>query len=258
MISTPPPATSSTPEAFDPHWAQVAIGRSRVEMANGLRLLLEEASTGQLALAQLDDYVARPRERYLWRPPLVLETRARFSHPGGELQGTAGFGFWNNPAPLWGTRLEASPRWLWFYYASPASTLSLLPGPPNGFKAAVVHGGKAGGLAMTLFQALLKAPATGRRLAGTRLPAVEMTLNGDLMATWHTYRIAWLPSRIAFQVDGQAVLETGRVPPGPLAFVAWIDNNYAALDERGEMQLGHLAIGRPQWLELEYLSIRQP
>ncbi len=243
--------------SLDHHWTRLAIGRSRVDLGGGLRLAIDEAREGQLALAQLDDHIARPRAGYLWQPPLVMEARARFC-PGDGFLGTAGFGFWNNPAPLWATRFEASPHWLWFYYASEQSTLSYLPGPPHGFKAAAVSGGRGGTLAMTLFAPLLKAPLAGPRLGRTRLPADEMTLDRGLMGAWHTYRIAWLADRVAFQVDGTRVLETAHVAAGPLAFVAWADNAYAAPDARGEMQLGHLAVSQPQWLELEYLSIARP
>ena len=89
------------PGEMSPRWVQLAVGRARVEWGERLRLVLSEARAGQLALAQVDDGTARPRGRYLWRPPLVLEARVRFSHAAGELLGTAGFGLWNNPAPLW-------------------------------------------------------------------------------------------------------------------------------------------------------------
>ncbi len=247
-----------TPDAISPRWSRIAVGRAEVRLDGGLRLLLHGATEGHLALAQLDDYIPRSRRDYPWRPPLVVEARARFSHPGGEFAGMAGLGLWNNPAPLWGTRMEVRPNWVWFYYASPHSTLSLMPGPPHGFKAAVVYGRQGSPLAMTVCEALLKAPVLGKRLRGSRLPALEMTLDKDLMADWHTYRIAWLPGQVAFQVDGYTVLETRHAPQGPLAFVAWVDNNYAALDAWGEVQLGHLAIDRPQWLELEYLSLAGP
>lgn len=247
-----------TPEAIGAHWSRTSIGRAQVELDGGLRLRVYEAAAGRLSLAQFDDCTCRPREGYLWTPPLLMEARACFSHPGGEFAGTAGFGFWNNPAPFWSTRVETAPRWVWFYYASPDSTFSLMPGPPHGFKAAVVHGGKAGRPATGLLGALLKAPPGVKAGAATPLPTVEMTLAPELMAGWHTYRIAWLPDRIVFQVDGLPVLETRHVPAGPLAFVAWIDNNYAAFDAWGRMGSGQLAIDRPQWLALEALSFARP
>lgn len=247
-----------SPESIDPRWSRIAVGAAEVQLDGRLRLLLRSAQTGGLALAQLDDYLIRPRQRYLWAPPLVVELRARFSHPGGHFLGTAGFGLWNNPAPLWSTGMEIRPNWIWFYYASPQSTLSLLPGPPHGFKAAAVCGGSGGRLAMTVNTALLKVPALCRRLGRNRLPALEMTLPNELMADWHDYRLAWLPGHVCFQVDGISVLETQYAPPGPLAFVAWVDNNYAAIDGRGALQVGHLAIEQPQWLELERLSLARP
>lgn len=246
------------PDSLDPHWTQVASGHGRVGLEGRLRLAIEQAPPGQPALAQLDDYVCRPRAGYRWAPPLIMETRVRFSHAGGEFLGTAGFGFWNNPAPLWGTGFEAVPRWAWFYYASPESVLALTPGPPHGFKAAMACGGQVNALAAALCMALLKAPGGGRPHKVSRVPAVEMALDRNIMAGWHTYCIAWLPDRISFRVDGWPVLESGHALAGPLAFVAWVDNNVIALNPAGKPDTGHLGIDRPQWLEMEYLTITKP
>ena len=217
------------PAEISVRWAQLAIGRARVERGERLRLVLEEARAGHLALALVDDGLPRPRERYLWRPPLVLEARVRFSHPAGELLGTAGFGLWNNPAPLWSACPQASPQWLWFCYASP---------PAAGLRAAVTGGSEPGPLAWLW---------PGRK----GQPALEAPLAGELMAGWHDYRIAWLPHRVLCQVDGRRALETVHSPPGPLSLVAWVGNDWMGRTA----PLGHLAIERPQWLEVEYLAV---
>jgi hypothetical protein len=43
-------------------------------------------------------------------------------------------------------------------------------------------------------------------------------------------------------------------PPGPLGFVAWIDNQYAVATPRGSLRFGTLASER-EWLALDALAI---
>jgi len=209
------------PGEMSPRWVQLAVGRARVELGERLRLVVSEARAGQLTLAQIDDGTARPRERYLWRPPLIVEARLRFSHPAGRLLGTAGFGLWNNPAPLWSARMEESPRWLWFCYAS---------GQGEGLQAAVATPGLSS----------LWRPSARERQAPVRAALDE----------WHSYRLAWLASRALCQVDGRTVLETTPAPAPPLALVAWMGN-----DRLGGAGSEHLAIVEPQWMEIEAITL---
>ena len=43
--------------------------------------------------------------------------------------------------------------------------------------------------------------------------------------------------------------------PGPLGFVAWVDNQYAIATPRGELRFGTIASER-EWLELDYIRIQ--
>ncbi len=65
---------------------------------NGWRLSLPPIQQ-EYADAQIDDYgvTAVTRRHLPYKPNTHLRLRARFSHPIGILQGTAGFGFWNIP-----------------------------------------------------------------------------------------------------------------------------------------------------------------
>ncbi len=54
--------------------------------------------------------------------------------------------------------------------------------------------------------------------------------------------------------DGQEALVAPDPPPGPLGFVAWIDNQYAIATPRGDFGFGTLDAG-PQWLELAHVRI---
>ncbi|HEY7835477.1 MAG TPA: hypothetical protein VIG30_18015 [Ktedonobacterales bacterium] len=239
-----------------------------------LRLALPDGATaGRYGDAQIDDYGRLPRQRFPWRPPLRLEVRARASHPqhpptgGGDvagmeptLRGTAGFGFWNYPFSLTGTPL-ALPEAVWFFYASPPSNMALVPGVAGwGWKAQVIHARRWGAVAagVPALAALGWARATGReRAAGRWLRrvsgAAEAHLAPDLTA-WHDYTLDWRRIEARFAVDGREVLVAPRPPPGPLGFVAWIDNQYAVATPRGVLRFGTLDCG-PQWLDLDLVRI---
>jgi len=94
-----------------PHWRRYVVGSGALEPTGStLCFVNTDASSRQYTDAQLDDYQGLPRRRFLWRPPLRMTVRARFSHPTGELRGTAGFGFWNDPFLMTGARMPALPR----------------------------------------------------------------------------------------------------------------------------------------------------
>jgi hypothetical protein len=245
---------------------------------SGLRLALPEgARAGVYSDAQIDDYGKLPPSRFPWRPPLHLEVQARASHPAHPareippdqsdsldaqrwLRGTAGFGFWNYPFSLTGAVLRL-PEAIWFFAASPASNMALMPGLPGwGWKAQVVHAHRPG----ALLAALPTAAAVGwarvsrregpaarwvQRFSGTR----EAALSADLRE-WHSYTIDWDFDRARFTVDGAEALTVANPPRGPLGFVAWIDNQYAIATPRGQFRFGTLATG-PEWIEIESLHI---
>lgn len=265
------------------HWATPLAGAARLTLAaSGLRLAIEGASARHYSNAQIDDYSGRRAGHYLWRPPLRLRVRARASHaahplatPGaiqdgadggaGEawLRGTFGFGFWNAPLTMAGGGVRL-PEAVWFFGASPPSNMALIAGGAGyGWKAQVVHAQRPGALAAVAPLALTALwarvsgdarPAAGwlERMTGTR----EATLDpaqADLRQ-WHDYTLEWLPDCARFAVDGRKALVAPDPPPGPLGFVAWIDNQYAIATPRGELRFGALDC-EPQWLELASLSI---
>ncbi len=237
------------------HWNRLAAGSAWVEESFGLRLSLHDAPSSKLSVAQIDDYINRPRSDYLWLPPKIFRLKARVSHPAGELLGTAGFGFWNNMAPLWGTHMEVNPNWIWYYYASPQSTISLTNGIANGWKASAVYGGKGGERAMSAANTFMKIPLLGRLLTGVRMPAKEKSLEEWDFTEWHEFEIHWLPESIHFRIDGEEVLAARVKVSVPLAFVAWIDNNYATVKPNGEFEVGYLAVSQEQSLMIQSLEI---
>jgi hypothetical protein len=276
MLVTRSPRPTLVEDHFDAglsaRWERVFIAGGWFDLTgDGLRLGFDRATHRQYVDAQIDDYFHLSRWHYPWLPPLRLRVRARVSHPvapgPGEpdtplLAGTAGFGFWNFPLSLQG-RAQALPEAIWFFYASPPSAMALVPGLPGwGWKAQVVHARRWGALAAVAptTLAVLGARLTQReqmatrwlqRFSGTR----EALLTNDPRA-WADYDLAWTPAVARFAVNGREVLRVASPPPGPLGFVAWIDNQFALATPRGELRFGLLDTG-PQWLELAAVRIER-
>ncbi len=238
-----------------PHWNRLTVGSAWIEENYGLRLIMRNVPAGALCSAQLDDFITRTRAEYPWTPPLVLKLRARVNLPAGMLLGTAGFGFWNNMAPIWNDHVEVFPNWIWFYYASPETTISPTRGPASGWKASVMRGGSGGEQAMAWNDTLLRIPLVGSKLGKVRMPGKEQTLDRWDFSIWHDFEIHWNREVIHFRIDGEEVLEVHIRMEFPLAFMAWVDNNYAGVKENGEADLGYLAIPGEQVLMIDNLEI---
>lgn len=243
------------------------IGGGQVSEITRERMrLINPAGAQRYVDAQLDDYRRLPRTHFPWSPPLTMELRARASptHP----LGTLGFGFWNDPFTISlgqggaARRIPTAPRALWFFYAASPNALSFTSGVPG-------HGWKAVSLSTPSIPALLLAPSAAMALLLTRIRPLRkslmrfalarVTAREQLLETpiteWHHYRIAWEDRRAVFSIDGGIVLETEVPPPGPLGFVAWIDNQFATATEELGLRFGVSPLEREQWLEIEDLSI---
>jgi hypothetical protein len=214
--------------------------------------------------AQIDDYGGRRRSDFLWRQGTYMELRARFSHPVGELVGTAGFGFWNapfgDPSIPWPTLPQAA----WFFYASKPSDLPLaLKGPGRGWFASTLDAATP--------RALMLAPLAPAFLVLNQLnsirnrvwPVVRNRMGVSFwqleypMTEWHTFRLEWREDGCLFTVDGSGEMWTDFSPHGPLAFVCWIDNQYLTLTPTGRVRWGNLALPTPQWLQVGDLELIQ-
>lgn len=244
---------------LSPRWRRYMVGKGRLEFTGStLRFVNTDTSSRHYTDAQIDDYQGLSRRRFPWYPPLVLTVRARFSHPPGILSGTAGFGFWNDPFVMTGGRLPTLPRAIWFFYASPPSSMKLDMNTPGcGWKAATIDA-----IRLPFF---LLAPTTplavplmnfrplyrtlwpvGQRAMGVSEALIEV----DITA-WHTYVIEWGLERARFSVDGEPVLDCGTSPCGPLGFVMWLDNQYAVVTPWGRFGYGWLDTPGRQWMEVD-------
>lgn len=246
-----------------PQWKRYVVGDGALEPTGDTLLFVNtDTSAHRYTDAQIDDYQGLSRRSFLWRPPLTLTVRARFSHPAGELSGTAGFGFWNDPFMMTGRRLPTLPRVVWFFYASPPSDMKLdLHTPGDGWKAATLEAFR-----LPFFLLAPTAPLAvplmnirpfyrvlwpvGQQAIGVSEAALEAS-----MTEWHTYTIAWGAKVARFSVDGEPALECASSPGGPLGFVMWLDNQYAVVKPWGRFGYGLLDAPGRQWMEVDRLTI---
>ena len=252
----------------DSRWQRHITGVGSLERTGStLRFVLTDASSKQYSNAQIDDYQGLSRRRFLWQPPLKLSVRARFSDPVGQLQGTAGFGFWNDPFLMTGRRWPALPRAIWCFYASPPSNMKLdLQTPGYGWKAATIDAWH--------LTALLWAPVIPLTLPLMNLhhlyrmlwPPIQRALKVHEapltveMIHWHTYVLEWGVERARFSVnreDGGPCLSIldAPSPGGPLGFVMWLDNQYLVATPWGKVGWGLLETPGRQWMEVDWFAI---
>lgn len=249
-----------------PNLQPLEIGGGKVHGDDPWHLILPSARQ-DYANAQLDDHRRLPRGALPWRPPVQVELQAR-AQPA-QPSGTLGFGFWNDPFAFSlgqagaARRLPASPQAVWFFYGSPPNDLSFTPSVPgDGWKAVSLRTPNIPSILLALpaaAAALLSAVPLIRRpvirLAQAFVSAAERSLEVPL-DEWHRYRIEWTRSAAQFWVDDGLVLEAPRPPRGPLGFVAWIDNQYAAVSPQTGLQFGVLSTEAEQRLEVRDLKFR--
>ena len=251
-----------------PTWHRYLAGTGCLELGRDtLHLVIDGASSRRYSNAQLDDYQNLSRRHFLWRPPLRLKVRARFSHPEKQLLGTAGFGFWNDPFLMTGLRLPTLPRAVWFFYSSPPSNMKLdLHTPGQGWKAATIDALRPvallWALALPLAVPLMNLPSVYRRLwppIQQTLKIHETMLDVD-MTQWHIYGLEWGVKRSSFSLVEEEHLPPKPIldaqsPKGPMGLVMWLDNQYLAVTPWGRLRWGLLSAPRRQWMEVDWVGI---
>lgn len=238
-------------------------GGGVVRTEDGLRFVNPPGAGRRYCNAQLDDYQGLARRDFLWQPPLRLRVTARFSHAGGQLQGTAGFGFWNDPFWMTGRRAPALPAACWFFYASPPSDMALAQGVPGaGWKAATLDA-RTLGAALRLPALTLAAPLMrSRRLYARLWPRFQSALHiaeapiAVAMTAWHDYTLVLGSALAEFMVDGRTVL-AAQAPAGPLGLVVWLDNQWLVARPDGRLRGGVLARATMQWMEIGKLALER-
>ena len=250
------------PPGFEPSLTSGAQVLATVD--KGWRLQIPPGEERRYRVAQIDDYCGLPRRRFRWRAPFHLRLQARAS--GVDIQGTWGFGLWNDPfgMALPGGRrafyLPTLPQAAWFFYASPPNHLSLRDDRPGqGLLAATFCSWRGPTIAMApglLALPLLAWPAVTRwlrRLARRFVRQDGVAISPDVRQ-WHQYEVYWKSGQVQFLVDDAEVFSTGIVPHGPLGLVIWVDNQYAAFPPNGRLRYGVLPTDKSAWIEIRDLA----
>lgn len=253
LLSLPRPA-------FDQ--MRFCVGGGSIECSDTVRLSIPSVPAGQYANAQLDDYHCN--SQFAWQPPVHFGAEARFSATGDELDGTAGFGFWNDPVWMTGRRRFLMPQSVWFFFAGNHSYLPLvLDYPGAGWRAAALNAATlqaglvlpaAPLLALALRVRPLRAPLW--RWLRRILRLSGQGLDQHTLDRWHRYDFDWQSDLIQFAVDERVVGRAGVRVTGPLGLVVWIDNQFMVATPQGNLQHGTAATPG-QWLEIASLEIRQ-
>ena len=114
--------------------------------------------------------------------------------------------------------------------------------PGNGWKAATIDATRPAALAIAPLAPLILLLNQSKKLYKKLWPFVERNLciaeqplDQAIMRDWHTYTIDWQINQVQLSIDQRIVLSTSRSPRGPMGFVAWIDNQYAAFTPEGKI-----------------------
>jgi hypothetical protein len=189
--------------------------------------------------------------------------RARFSHPAGELQGTAGFGFWNAPFGVARGQWPTLPKAIWFFYASPPANLALARDVAgNGWKAATIDAWRWPFLFLApsapIALPLMRIRPLYKLLwpVAQRAIGVQEALIHAALTEWHTYSLVWGVNTVRFLVDDQVVLQCAIAPRGPLGFVIWKDNQTMTITPWGSFRHGLVACDQEQWMEVDQVGMR--
>ncbi len=216
---------------------------------------------GEYRLAQVDDYHDLRRREFQWNPPVRLSLQARVS--AGVNSGTWGFGLWNDPFGLalnpLGARvlLPTAPQTAWFFWASPASYLSLRDDlPANGMLAQAFRSTPGWRGLMSIALALAVKRTAARRMLRQRVMEDSKRLELDL-DSWHKYELRWERTGVEYLLDGEPVLRTAFPPRPPLGLVIWIDNQFAAFDPNGRFAWGFERTEAEASLEISDLRLER-
>ncbi len=230
-----------------------------------MQLQIPAGGADDYKLAQLDDYLLLPRNKFKWQGSYQMSVEACAS--ANRLPGTWGFGFWNDPFSYGlgagGMRrvLPVLPNAAWFFYASEKNGLNLTPQQPGNGLLAAVYSAPLIPSCFSLFAApclpLLLWRATRRMLQPviTKLVAYQ-AINLDVDATqWVKYHLVVNHAGVVFQVNDEIVFSTPIKPLGRLGFVLWIDNQYAAFTLAQGLRWGVEPCAKNSNLSIKNLSI---
>ncbi len=232
---------------------------SVTQISNGCRLWIPASAQYRYRLAQADDYVHLPRDKFHALPPMTFSLEARASSES--IPGTWGFGLWNDPFGLslgFGGNpfsLPALPNATWFFHASAKNYLSFRNDrPAQGFYAQTFRSPHFHPLLPLVSLIFPFSKKKARQHLSRIIDEDSATISIDVVQ-WHKYLIEWNLSQSTFRVDGTPVLETAVSPRPPLGVVIWIDNQYAAFTPNGDLKWGLEKNLSEAWLEIKNVEI---
>ena len=232
---------------------------SVIPISNGFRLGISASSQTEYRLSQTDDYERLPRRKFSERPPLTFSLQARASSES--IPGTWGFGLWNDPFGLsfgFGGNpfsLPALPNAIWFFHASPNNYLSFQNNKPaQGFLAQTFRSPRFHPSLVPFGLTFPFSKKKARQYLGQIIDEDSAIVSVGV-TQWHRYRLDWDTSHSTFWVDETSVFETVISPHPPLGLVIWIDNQYAAFTQDGELKWGVETNSSEAWLEIKNINL---
>jgi hypothetical protein len=247
---------------LDPVWQITETGQAGVIRRHGsLHLSLLPTDDNAYHNAQITSYDPKSPTFQFSFPLRMTVTAFSSLHPSN-LQGTAGFGFWNHPFEP-GKWWRFRPQSLWFFFGAPPNNMPLADGVPgHGWKAATFDAKRKRALPLLplapLGVLMMRFPALYRLLWPIGQNAIgvnESLLEPNLLNSEHTYVLEWTYETARFYVDDRLVLESRRPPRNALGFIAWMDNQYRIVTPQGQFGGGVVDIIRPQSLVLQEIKI---
>jgi len=240
-------------------WIITQIGTGTVQsQTKSLWLTVPLGSSDTYHDAQITDYHSNTLN-FRNQPPLRLTLQARAE---GDIQGTAGFGFWNHMfAP--NERGFRIPQAIWFFFGSPPNNIALADGVAgHGWKAATFNAQQWKFYSLLPFAPLGFLLMRNKtiynklwRIGQDAIGVSEVALDSRLLHEFHTYTIDWRTDGATFAIDGQTVMQTDSVPTKPLGFIAWVDNQYAIVTPQGNFGWGILDVPQSQSLILKNIEM---
>lgn len=232
-----------------PHWKISEQGNAGViRRPSMLHLsLLPTASdeTPAPQQAQLTDYDPT-QNNFQCQSPIRLTVEAYSSLHPNNLQGTMGFGFWNNSL--------ITPQVMWFFFSAPSSQVALTrKGKSNGLKA--IYADSKRPLARLLSGLGLANRGFMRGFRERAFNLHEASLEAEWLNEQHTYTIELTRRACVFSVNGETVLHVPSPTRQPLGMMAWMSNDSVILSPTGDIQRTLAPISRPQALVLSRIHL---
>ena len=244
---------------------EVHLGKVTGDPEGGYQLEIPAIDTKTYLLAQLDDYMDLSRTKFPHQPPLRLKLEARTV--GCDLQGTFGFGLWNDPfsfglGPAGMSKLlPVLPNVAWFFYGSSQNHLTLRDDQPaDGFHVKTFRSPLIPSVfslfALPMLPFIFFHPTARwiRKLLRIFIKEESQAIAIDT-GQWHVFSLEWWADHVIFKIDESWIFRSTTAPKGKLGLVIWVDNQFLRFDPKGKLSMGTLKTHSPQIMEFRNIEI---